>query len=583
VSTLSRLAAVAAAAFLAVTTAGPRANAQPQPKTDTYVFRLEKFHINETRAFQNDTDTVTLALNVGARHYETQVRHMGDVNDGDHAVDLKFEPVTADTPSTPVVLNYLILNAGHADTAKLEAAVKSAADGLLGEATKAPLPIWAKLGVMVGKELTDFLLGLAFEDHDGWVAGDQIVVDGATLERWTAATGTHRETREYRGANSPTGGKSSSKYTVTWSVNRIPPKRTRLSSGFLIQSAFGNRGNFEMVIPWAGGLGHLSRYNDVVPAPWGGPYPVPGLPNGLARADSVALIQSNYSRLGNGPGNLEAVVRVGDRLAAYFLEDGAPIGQPRPHWKGPFYFADGLAVAGNPALIQSRFGDRGNFELLVPLTNGGLAHLWRDNDAESGPVWGGPYELPRAPQGAGTVEAVALIQSTFSALGGGPGNLEVVARIGDRLAFYVLPDGPGRNGEDRRWSGPEFFAPGVSVAGTPALIQSRFGNPGNFELLVPLANGGVAHFFRNNDDPKMPWGGPYELPKLPDGGGKVESVSVIQSNFSETGNHYSSLNGGRGNLEAVVRVGNRFFGYYFPDQPGPKGESSHWRGPYPIN
>src|SRR5690348_7291076 len=39
-------------------------------------------------------------------------------------------------------------------------------------------------------------------------------------------------------------------------------------------------------------------------------------------------------------------------------------------------------------------------------------------------------------------------------------------------------------------------------------IQSRYGTKGNFELVVPLPGSGVAHFWRDNDAPGMPWKGP---------------------------------------------------------------------------
>jgi hypothetical protein len=42
-------------------------------------------------------------------------------------------------------------------------------------------------------------------------------------------------------------------------------------------------------------------------------------------------------------------------------------------------------------------------------------------------------------------------------------------------------------------------------SGTPSLIQSNFGIKGNFELVVPMSNGGLAHYWRNNDDPELPW------------------------------------------------------------------------------
>ena len=46
------------------------------------------------------------------------------------------------------------------------------------------------------------------------------------------------------------------------------------------------------------------------------------------------------------------------------------------------------------------------------------------------------------------------------------------------------------------------------VSGMPTLIQSRCGTKGNFELLTPMASGGLAHYWRNNDEPAIPWHGP---------------------------------------------------------------------------
>ena len=85
----------------------------------------------------------------------------------------------------------------------------------------------------------------------------------------------------------------------------------------------------------------------------------------LGRVDAVTLIQSNY---GN---NLELIARAADALHFMWRD---PSG-----WHGPHRIAG--AAAGNPVLIQSRFGTRGNFELVYPDPQRGINFMWRNNDA----------------------------------------------------------------------------------------------------------------------------------------------------------------------------------------------------------
>src|SRR5262249_49782215 len=135
----------------------------------------------------------------------------------------------------------------------------------------------------------------------------------------------------------------------------------------------------------------------------------------------------------------------------------------------------------------------------------------------------------------GVFSAVSLIQSNF----GSPGNLEVVAIQNGELLHFSRDSGPGFH-----WFGPEPVAVNgrnvTGVTGNPSLIQSRFGNRGNFELVVPMLNGGLAHFDLNNDHPSFPWFGPNVFGE---GLGAFATVSLIQSHF-----------GSPGNLEVVANV-----------------------------
>ncbi|XKK34429.1 hypothetical protein HFP66_01550 [Bacillus sp. A17A.1] len=141
----------------------------------------------------------------------------------------------------------------------------------------------------------------------------------------------------------------------------------------------------------------------------------------------------------------------------------------------------------------------------------------------------------------GKVDGVGLIQSNY----GTPGNLEIIALYdnGRQLAHMF------RDSETGIWSEPlPLELSGTTDSklffrGNPAFLQSQYGNKGHFELVIPLASGGLVHFRRNNDDSNLTW------TKEPDFGtqlGKIDAVGLIQSNY-----------GTQGNLEVVALYGNR--------------------------
>jgi hypothetical protein len=327
-------------------------------------------------------------------------------------------------------------------------------------------------------------------------------------------------------------GLSESDISAIHAIYPTLPPSSRQHSGYVLQSSFGAKGNFGLVAPRpGGGLAHYWRNNDDPALPWSA-----ATAFGTGAIADVSCVQSTF-----GPGNLEVVARTGTTLVFYWRAATPPF-----PWAGPFTIPGATGIAGNPALIQGAHGTRGNFELVAPAAGGGLVHLWRDNDAPSLP-WG-----PVTRFGRGAVAAVCLLQANY----GSPGNLEVVAREGDRLVFYW------RSGQAPfGWNGP-FPIPGATgVTGTPALIQSTHGVQGNFELVVPLAGGGMAHFWRNNDDPTLPWSGPTKF-----GRGAISAVSMFQGNF-----------GAPGNLELVAREGQRLAFYWRTGTP-----PYAWSGPHYI-
>jgi Common central domain of tyrosinase len=316
------------------------------------------------------------------------------------------------------------------------------------------------------------------------------------------------------------------------------------NSSFMTQGRFGQMGNFELVVPLeSGGLAHFWRNNDDPSLPWNGPYSF-----GSSDAyDAVSLFQSNFTSAGNGAGNLEVVALTGNRLDFYWRDDNLPFA-----WHGPYTLE--IGISGTPALFQGNFDVMGNFELVVPLESGGLAHYWRNNEDPSLP-WNGPDPFGSSD----TYDSVALIQSNFSSSGTGPGNLEVVALTGTHLDFYWRDDAAPFN-----WHGP--FSIESGVIGNPTFIQSRFGLVGNFEMVVPQETGGIAHYWRNNDDPSLPWSGPYSFGSSD----TYDTVTLVQSNFSSSGF-------GPGNLEVVAQSGNRLDFYWREDDA-----LFDWHGPFTI-
>ena len=133
--------------------------------------------------------------------------------------------------------------------------------------------------------------------------------------------------------------------------------------------------------------------------------------------DDVTLIQSNFGK----PGNLEVIARVGTKIYAMWRDSG-----PVFVWSAPVEIEAPYEFTGQPTMVESRFGFKGNFELVVPNARGGLIHFWRDNDIPTLPR-SGPVQF-----GEGNITDATVFQSNF----GDPGNLEVLALNGYELQTY---------------------------------------------------------------------------------------------------------------------------------------------------
>ncbi|HYG79007.1 MAG TPA: hypothetical protein VD861_01390 [Pyrinomonadaceae bacterium] len=328
---------------------------------------------------------------------------------------------------------------------------------------------------------------------------------------------------------------------------------TTRQSGFFIQSSAGNRGNFEVVISDVGD-GRPKRK------------PLPAPPELIPRTGDMVvetfggIANSVFTDLtGSRPrdsDNLQPIVREnGDGLLHFYRDNDQD--EPDKNWHGPTHFGSGdvrsasliqgndnylyvitrlygslvyyytplglngwvkghaafpqdVDLTGNPAFLQSTYGTAGHFEVVAAKAGGGMVHYRLDNDNPAAD-WVKVKDFGDGEM----IEAVSMIQGNF----GSPGSLELVARAGDTLTHYWY------DGDWHKGGGP--FALGVD--GEPSLIQSSFGSRGNFEVVVPRAAGGLVHYWRNNDDPGLPWSDPTLISGSE--GDDFWETSLIQSSY----------------------------------------------------
>ena len=140
-------------------------------------------------------------------------------------------------------------------------------------------------------------------------------------------------------------------------------------------------------------------------------------------------------------------------------------------------------VTGVPSILSDLGLYSGPNELLATLKSGLVAN-WRRLDDNL--PWFGPYIF-----GENNAAATAMIRSRT-------GHLEAIIRHGQRLAHYWRED----RGEVS-WHMSSIF--GSNFTGTPVIFENK---EGNFEVVAPLVNGGLAHWWRDNGHQDKPWNGP---------------------------------------------------------------------------
>jgi hypothetical protein len=330
----------------------------------------------------------------------------------------------------------------------------------------------------------------------------------------------------------------------------------------MVIAGLGQQGrNLEVALPrTGGGLLHLARSADTWPPPWG-PVHLAGSETGRTDADRPPLdfVSMAAVAVGSTTGLLHVAATTNGTVVTWWRER-----ETTWAWHGPFpVVADGgyplVPAVGSPALIQSRHGARRqNLELVVPHRDRGIHHVWWDADLTI-PCW---RPAPLFARELEHVDALTLTQSSF----GDPGNLELLARTGDRLWFFWRqPEGGGH-----KWNGPFPLVadgtPVTGVAGVPSVIQGGYGAQGkNFELATPLASGGIALLWRDNDPPNpAQWA--WHRHVIVDAGHRYDGVSLLQGPFGEK----------PGNLE-MVASGAAGLVHFWRD-----AVTKQWSGPFPI-
>lgn len=236
-------------------------------------------------------------------------------------------------------------------------------------------------------------------------------------------------------------------------------------------------GNFELVVSLPhGGIAHYWR-DSSSNFKWHGPTARIQEPMGAFTGIEVIENARNPSK-----GNLEVVGIVSDQLVHFWRDITSH------RWIGPTFISSG--VTGAPGMTQGSSGN-GNFEVVTPLSGGGLAHFWRQNDSDY--RWFGPTSI--TPNNR-NYDAADVIENQSR---GSQKNLEVVARSGDELLHFWRSSAP-----HYRWTGPNKIASGVT--GSPTIVQGNHSSR-NLEVIVPLEKGGLAHFWRDSTG-DFDWHGP---------------------------------------------------------------------------
>jgi hypothetical protein len=198
------------------------------------------------------------------------------------------------------------------------------------------------------------------------------------------------------------------------------------------------------------------------------------------------FIQSNYGC----PGSFEVIVRTIDERLQHWSRTNSPT---PGKWTLQATFGRGIAVAG-PAFIQSHYGTRGNFEVVVVLSSGEMQHIWRDNDHAD--IWHVGNIFTGEFFGENITAAPCMIEASYGAANEkAVGNFELCVAVGGQFQHWYR-DNQGNTG----WHLTATV--GDDVEEVIGVVQSSYGF--DLEVIVLTTRDMLEHYYR---DPFGTWHG----------------------------------------------------------------------------
>jgi hypothetical protein len=219
---------------------------------------------------------------------------------------------------------------------------------------------------------------------------------------------------------------------------------------------------------------------------------------------------NGYGRIAYGESGIDQYSKIGLRGT-----------NPDP-WTKRRLHSGNMIESGNGSLHR-------NFEMLGTAGGGGLRHWWRE---------GSDFSWHQASTFANDAAVCPTLTSTTYNR-----NFESVhLTIGGRLHHYWMDQTNGN------WNDGGVFGP-TDAAGVPGFVQSNYGAPGNFEVVVRTSDGKLNHWWRQNGPP-WTWS---------DGGRFGDNIaysgpSLIQGSY-----------GAKGNLELVAALNNGQMQHFWRD------------------